>query len=706
MSVGVTYKISLLDDASKALGGIGAHMDRVGGGVHQLNDRLRALGGKLFVLNNIKEALSNFSSSMESAIAPGIALDTSLKDLSAIGGVTGKELDQISHAARKTAQQFGIAASGAVESYKLILSQLGPEIANNSTAMDAMGKHIATLSKTMGGDATAAATVLTTAMNQYSIDTTDASKAAQKMGEMMNVMAAAANEGSAELPQINEALKQSGMVAASAGVSFEELNATIQVLDKAGKKGAEGGVAVRNVIQELGKGRFQVDEVQRSLASYGISVTDLEDKNKTLAEKLRLLQPLQKDGALLTKMFGTANAAAALAMIQGVDTIQTYTQKITGTNTAVEQADIIMSSYAEKTARANAWMNDFKISLFHATQSFMPYLSAVGKGIGEMGTFSTGLVSMISIVRMLPFGQLAGGFTRATTAFIGYTRTLLSGFGQINLATAVTSGTTTAWGLITQKVVRGMILPALRSVGIAMMNIPILGWIAAAVSGLAWLGAYLWDTSKQFREITMGIWEVISFVGGKVWNVFATWFTTIWQGIRKVYDGVVSVLTTILNVGSKVFNGLVDIVRKAVAWIGDKLGFVFQPIAALVDKIFGGTSIAQAYQIGKQKGADSYDRDHADKDSAAKPPSILDSKKTDKHIATPLLAHQQTPLLHTAPSSKSTHTGGIKNINIQMTNLVGAIHITHQHMQDTATEMKRKVQAALIEAVNDVQFSI
>ena len=35
------------------------------------------------------------------------------------------------------------------------------------------------------------------------------------------------------------------MAAKGAGGSFEETNAAIQVLDKAGKKGAEGGVALR-----------------------------------------------------------------------------------------------------------------------------------------------------------------------------------------------------------------------------------------------------------------------------------------------------------------------------------------------------------------------------------------------------------------------------------------------------------------------------
>ena len=63
------------------------------------------------------------------------------------------------------------------EEPKLLLSQLSPELGNYPTALRAMGDNIATLSKTMGGDATAAAEVLTTAMNQYGISMDDSMEA-------------------------------------------------------------------------------------------------------------------------------------------------------------------------------------------------------------------------------------------------------------------------------------------------------------------------------------------------------------------------------------------------------------------------------------------------------------------------------------------------------------------------------------------------
>lgn len=89
------------------------------------------------------------------------------------------------------------------------------------------------------------------------------------MAQMMNVMAAAGQAGSAELPTIKVALEQCGMAAKAAGVSFEETNAAIQVLDKAGKKGAEGGVALRNVMSILATGRFLPKDVQEELTAAG-----------------------------------------------------------------------------------------------------------------------------------------------------------------------------------------------------------------------------------------------------------------------------------------------------------------------------------------------------------------------------------------------------------------------------------------------------
>lgn len=352
--------------------------------------------GKVFnkTFNNINKKLNSthlasriqnigaVADGLSSLAKPGLMLTSSLQELSAITGVTGKKLKEIEGYARENAKVFGGDAASSVESYKLVLSQLSPEIAKQPKALEAMGKHISALSKTMGGDTVAATEVLTTAMNQYGVSTEDPMKASEEMSRMMNIMAAAAKEGSAELPQQKAALEQSGMAAKAANVSFAETAAAIQVLDKAGKRGSEGGVALRNVMTTLSQGRFMGGDVQRELVDAGVKIERLTDKSLSLSERMRALEPIIKDDALIVKLFGKENSNAALALMQGIDTQEALTKAITGTNTAYEQAAIVMEAPAEKNARLKARIDDFKLSLFNATNGAMGYLEVLG-GVGR-----------------------------------------------------------------------------------------------------------------------------------------------------------------------------------------------------------------------------------------------------------------------------------------------------------------------------------
>lgn len=309
---------------------------------------------------------------------PGLNLSSSMFDLQAMTGVAGDKLKEIEGYAREAAKSFGGSAADGVESYKLILSKLTPEIAKTPAALKAMGTNVAILSKTMGGDTIAATETLTTAMNQYQVSLDDPIAASKTMAEMMNIMAAGAGEGSAELPQIKEALEQSGMAAKMAGVSFAETNAAIQVLDKAGKKGSEGGIALRNVLATLAQGRFLPKDVRTELAAAGISVNALTDNSISLADRMKKLQPIVGDAALMSKLFGKENTNAALAIMSGIPEMERLTTAITGTNTAFDQASVIMESPAEKAARLQAKIDDLKISLFNGTNGWLGYASVIG----------------------------------------------------------------------------------------------------------------------------------------------------------------------------------------------------------------------------------------------------------------------------------------------------------------------------------------
>lgn len=677
---------------------------------------LGKLSTGLAVMDLFRNAVESVNGALEGMSQSGIALDSQMHDLRAIAGVTGDALGKIEDYARDSAKAFGTDAATAVESYKLVLSQLSPELGKYPEALQSMGRSIQTTSKLMQNDTTAAAEVLTTAMNQYGVSLDDPIEASRRMAEMMNVMAAAGQEGSAELPAIKVALEQCGMAAKAANVSFEETNAAIQVLDKAGKKGSEGGVALRNTLAILGQGRFMPKDTREALEAAGIDVIKLADTSLTLKERLDMLAPVMNDAALFSKLFGMENSNAARALVQGRDELARLTEAITGTKSAEEQAAIVMDSYAERQARINQKMEDFKISIFQATgnltiwvttimnaliplSQLMPLLSAIGnlmvwiKGLNWAAMWSgiqrfiyASRIQMAFMNRELVTGQMASnGFfvniTRATLAVVRFATVglfqALKGLGALVLS-LVTGGATSATfaGIASASfgAFRVAAVSACRAVGIAIMNIPIIGWIAAAIAALIAIGVYFWNTSAKFRAVLKGLWA--SF---------------------KAF-----------------FGGIGDLARNTFGAIGDLLKACFNLDAAGIDtalsKLKKGFS-DYGSQIGKAFN-EAYDAEMAEAKKEE------EAKKKQEQGPQPAVTIPEVPLpteptanptggsLSGVGSSASSGSGQIRNITVTIDKLVEKFEIHTTNLTEDAGRVRDMVSAALLDALNDVNLAV
>lgn len=553
-----------LNNVSNAAAGTTTMFEKMSGSI-------RRMGDCAFAFNNINQGLQNLSDKLDNAIAPGIALNTSLADLSAVTGVTGKGLKEIEGYARNTAKTFGGSAAQGVESYKLILSQLSPEIAKVPAALALMGEHIATTSKTMGGDTTAAAEVLTTAMNQFKVSLADPTQAAKVMGEMMNTMASAAQAGSAELPQIKAALEQSGMAAKMAGVSFAETNAAIQVLDKAGKKGSEGGVALRNVMATLGQGRFLPKDVQEELSAAGISINKLTDQSLSLSDRLKPLQGVMGDSALISKLFGKENNNAALALLSGLDAMDGYTSAIQGSNSAVEQAGVVMDSYAEKMSRQQAWIDDLKISLFNFTGGLMPYVK------GVVAFFQGTASIMMGVNAMACFAESAW-----MVAIKARTKALYNGTKAVYSNISATVSSLIPMGIYSKMTYVSVVATyalstAMKTLGKSIYGIPVIGWIAAGISLIVTTFKILWDKCEGFRRGIFAIWEVVKSVFYNIgvvvkavfnniikpyfmffWNIAKTVAGGIWAAMKWCWDSIVAGFTIVGGFFASLWDGMMS----------------------------------------------------------------------------------------------------------------------------------------------------
>lgn len=242
-----------------------------------------------------------------------IAFDQALADLSALTGATGGDLEFLANKAKEFGRTTTVSAIEATEAFKLIASAK-PELLQNSEALAALTKEAIILSEASGLALPQAAEQLGSALNAMSLDASEA-------GRVINVLAAAAQLGTREIPFVTEAFSKFGGVAAQAGISIEESAAAVEIL---GKKIPEASIVGTNLRGVLVKLQVAAQEEGRTFEGLG-------------AELDRYAGRVQ-DITFLKEMFGEENLLAAQTLIAERDALAELEVGITGTNAAYEQA--------------------------------------------------------------------------------------------------------------------------------------------------------------------------------------------------------------------------------------------------------------------------------------------------------------------------------------------------------------------------------
>ena len=100
---------AVVQEISDNVGNLRKHVEQTTGAFVKMEKSLIAF-------NQAQQYFEGLKQTLESTLSPGAALNASLADLQAISGATAKELQTVEKFARNTAKEFGVSASGAVES--------------------------------------------------------------------------------------------------------------------------------------------------------------------------------------------------------------------------------------------------------------------------------------------------------------------------------------------------------------------------------------------------------------------------------------------------------------------------------------------------------------------------------------------------------------------------------------------------------------
>ena len=312
-----------------------------------------------------------------------IDFNQAVADLGAITGASGADLEFYKEQANEMGVGVEGGASAVVEAYKLIGSAK-PELLQNAEALNELTKSAILLSQASGMELPEAAKQLTDAMNQFGAG-------ADEAGKFIDVLASGAKFGSAEIPQITEALLKFGAIAKSTNITIQESTGAIELLAEKGLKGAEAGTKLRNVMLKLSAPDALPTEAKEIIEGLGISFEDISDQSKPFSERLEALKPLLADNAGMVKVFGMENVVAGNIVLENTDRLKELTEQMDTNGVATEQADKRTNTLGHALMELK---NQF-LKLFTTIGSGDGAFNGLISGIKTIGTYLPTIVSLV-----------------------------------------------------------------------------------------------------------------------------------------------------------------------------------------------------------------------------------------------------------------------------------------------------------------------
>lgn len=305
-------------------------------------------------------AFAGISVTIGDAVRTSMEFERSLSSLRSLTGVTTQELTFFKDEAIRLGSATTQTASQVVDAFKLIGSQM-PELLKNKEALSSVTESAIVLAEAAEIDVPEAAKALTGAINQMGASSSQAA-------EYINILAAASQQGSADIPYLNKAIENAGGAASSVGVQFNELVAAIEAIAPKITDAGSAGTNLRNIFLTL---ESSADKKLRP------SVVGLSQAVENLAAK-------HMNATEMTKMFGKESVTAALALVSEKDKFIELTDGITGTNTALEQQKINNDNLAGSIAALQSAWEGFILTLNNSSgmlQSIVGFLADIVDGV-------------------------------------------------------------------------------------------------------------------------------------------------------------------------------------------------------------------------------------------------------------------------------------------------------------------------------------
>lgn len=258
--------------------------------------------------------------------------ETHLDSLQSLTGLNDAAMKDISKGAIEMSKEFKSSASEIVDAMKLIGSQ-APELLADKDALMEVTKAANVLAEAAQIEVVDAAKGITTVMNQMGVSASEATN-------IINTLAAASQQGSADVAYLNTAFEKAGTAAKGAGMDYVQLAAAVEAIAPKFSSADVAGSQLASTLLKLsmsGNSDFMPSVVGMEQALNNLAAAELDD-------------------VAIKNLVGESNITMLKSLIEAKDTFAGYTQSLAGTNTAYEQMAINNDNFEGATTRLkSAW---------------------------------------------------------------------------------------------------------------------------------------------------------------------------------------------------------------------------------------------------------------------------------------------------------------------------------------------------------------
>ncbi|MFC7801623.1 phage tail tape measure protein, partial [Bacillus subtilis] len=441
------------------------------------------------------------------AVKASADFDTAMRKAGAIAGASEEQFNDM----RNAALDLGATTSKSASEVAGAMTELAAKGFDANQVIAAM-PGIIKAAEASGEDLALTSDTVTSALNAFGMEASDATKVA-------DILTVTANKSAAGMSDMSYALKYAAGPAHQLGISMEELSAAVGIMVDAGADGSQAGTTLRASLLRL------VDPPKAAAAMLerlGVSTTDSNGKFKTLQQIVAELQKSMEGmtkaekGAALARIFGTESVSGMMAVISaGPAKLGEFTKALENSGGAAAEAGKKM-----KQGIGGALENlggAFETLTIMIGDELAPFVQSLADKITDLinwfNNLSEGAKRFVAVSGLI-IGGLAGfiALTGAAIAIIGSlisaTGTIVTAFSALATTMGMTSG--------------ALLLLLGQSALIA-------GAIVAAVAAIALL-------IKNNEAIRTKLEALANTIGAKLAPAIAT-LKTLFSGLATVLTG-------------------------------------------------------------------------------------------------------------------------------------------------------------------------